>query len=464
MSLEEELVDKAISIKYDDLPPEVVTACKKSVVDLIGVAIAGSTTPVAKKLFEIVSQWQGKPESSIFLRHAAIPAHDAVFVNATMARALDFNQYHFSTGTQPPPTMVPVALATAELGGKVSGQDFISAVAIGSEVMCRMRMVPDYCSGLSGWVGDVCGSFGGAITAGKLMGFNSEQMLNALGLAYSQSAGNVQGVRDIGGGATLSLQQGLSARAAMLSAILGKNGLGTSKRFLDAKAGFYEVYYRGIHHDLNRLLDGFGQRYEIMNLAIKPYPSCGFTLCPINNVLDIVRKNNLSSQEIEKIVLRVGQAAYNNVCNPREAKSRPKTPGDAIFSIPYTVGSAIFSGDVFLEDFSATAIKDARRLKEVDKVECVLDPDIEAEASKLSLRLSLNVAEISTRDGQNFTQKMLHAKGSPEKPMSFEDCASKAKKCAQFAGFSAEKMDMLVGHINQLEQLEDINVITELLK
>jgi len=464
MSIEEKLVEKVISIKYDDLPSEVVLACKKSVVDLIGVAIAGATTPVVKKLFEAVSQWQGKPEASVFFHNTAFPAHEAVFVNATMSRALDFNQYHFSTGTQPPPTMVPIALATAELYGEVNGRDFISAVTIGSEVMCRMRMVPDYCSGLSGWVGDVCGIFGGAITAGKLMGFNSEQMLNALGLAYSQSAGNVQGVRDVGGGATLSLQQGLSARAAMLSATLGQQGLGTSKRFLDAKAGFYEVYYRGIPHDLNRLLDGFGQRYEVMNLAIKPYPSCGYTLCPIDNVLDIVHKNNLVSQEITKIVLRVGQAAYNNVCHPRESKSRPETAGDAMFSIPYTIGSAIFSGDVFLEDFSAEAIKDARRLKEVDKVECLLDPDVEAEASKLSLRLSLNVAEVSTRDGKNFSQKMLHAKGSPEKPMTFEDCANKAKRCAQFAGFSADKMDSIVELINRLEQLEDVSVITDFLQ
>jgi len=464
MSLEEELVDKTISTNYDDLPSEVVMACKKSVVDLIGVAIAGSTTPVAKKLFEVVSQWQGKPEASVFLRDTALPAHEAVFVNAAMGRALDFNQYHFSTGTQPPPTMVPVALATAQLVGKVSGRNFISAVTIGSEVMCRMRMVPDYCSGLSGWVGDVCGIFGGAITAGKLMGFNSEQMLNALGLAYSQSAGTVQGVRDVGGGATLSLQQGLSARAAMLSATLGKNGLGTSKRFLDSEGGFYEVYYRGIRHDMKRLMDGFGKRYEVMNLAIKPYPSCGYTLCPIDNVLDIVKKNNLTGPEIDKIVLRVGKAAYNNVCRPRETKSRPKTVGDAMFSIPYTIGSAIYRSEVFLEDFSAEAIKDTRRLKEVDKVECLLDQDIEAEASKLSLRLSLNIAEVSTGDGRNFSQKMLHVKGSPEKPMTFEECAEKARRCAQFAGFSAEKMDMLVEHISRLEQLEDVQVITQLLQ
>ncbi len=48
--------------------------------------------------------------------------------------------------------------------------------------------------------------------------------------------------------------------------------------------------------------------------------------------------------------------------------------------------------------------------------------------------------------------------------MTFEECAEKARRCAQFAGFSAEKMDMLVEHINRLEQLEDVSVILELLK
>ncbi len=118
MSLEDELLDKVLSIQYDDLTPEVAMAGKKSIVDLIGVAIAGSTTPVA--------------------------------------------------------------LATAELCGKVSGRDFSNAIITGSEVMCRMRLVPDYCSGLSGWVGDVCGIFGGAITAGRLMKLDSEQTRNAL--------------------------------------------------------------------------------------------------------------------------------------------------------------------------------------------------------------------------------------------------------------------------------------------
>lgn len=462
MSIEEELVDKIISINYDDLPSEVVMSCKKSVIDVIGVAIAGSNAPVVKKLLKVVKQWNGKPQSTVFLQNSVIPAHDAVLINSTMARVLDFDPVQISTASHPHPTTIPVALATAELCGKVTGKDFISAVVVGSEVMCQLRAVPDYCSGLSGWEGVICGVFGGTVTGGKIMNLGAKHMTNALGLAYSQAAGNVQGIHDSGGGAALSIQQGLSARSAILSAILGKNGLQTSKRFLDAKFGFYEVYYRGIPYDLTRL-HGFGQKYLTMNLAIKPYPCCGYTLCPIENVLDIVQKNNLSRQEIDKIVLRVGQAAYNDSCQPRELKYRPETVNDAKFSIPYTIGSAIFRGGVFLEDFSPEAIQDAERLKEVDKVETLLDPEIEAEASKLSLRLSLNIAEVSTRDGRNFSQKMLHAKGFPQKPMTFEDCVEKARRCAHTVGFSEDRFNRLVEAVSKLEQLEDVRIIAKLM-
>lgn len=465
MSIEEKLVNFVSSITYNDLSPEVILAGKKSIVDVLGVSIAGSAALAVKEMVNLVKEWDGKPESTVFLYDAMAPAHQAVLVNSTMARALDFDEYHMSSGTHPIPTMVPVALATAELCGKVTGKEFITAVVMGSEVMCRMRSVPDYCTGLSGWVGDICGVFGAAAAAGKLMRLSSEEMTNALGLAYSQAAGNVQGVRDGGGGLTLALQQGFSARSGLLSAILAQRGIGGAKNFLEGQAGLYKTYYRGIPYDINRLLDGLGETYDILNLATKPYPCTGYINGPIENVIEIMRQNQLSGEDIDKVVLRVNQAMYNNTCQPREVKYRPKTGADAMFSLPYAVGSAIFRGDVFLEDFTSEAVKDARRLSEVDKVEIVLDPGIEEEASKLNLRLSLHVAEVKTKNGKSVSQKMLYAKGFPQKPMTLEDCAEKARRCAHFAvkEFSENRVSQLVEMVKSLEQLEDVRSLTKLL-
>ena len=465
MGIEEKLVDYVSSITYDDLPYEVIQSAKKSIVDVLGASIAGSAVPGVRVMVSLTKEWSGKAESTILLNEAKVPAHQAALVNSTMARALDFDEYHMSTGTHPISTMVPVALATAELCGKVTGKEFIAAVVMGSEVMCRMRSVPDYCSGISGWVGDIVGVFGAAATAGKLLGLSPEAITNALGLAHSQAAGNVQGVLNGGGGLTLALTQGFSARSGLLSAILAQRGIAGAKNFLEGKAGVYKTYYRGIPYDMNRLVDGLGETYHILGLATKPYPCSGFSNGPVENVLEIMDQNQLSKEDIDKVVLRVNQAMYNNTCQPREVKYQPKVGADAMFSLPYAIGSAIFRGDLFLEDFATEAVKDTRRLAEVEKVETILDPDIEEEAKKLNLRLSLHIAEVKTKDSRSFSQKMLYAKGFPQKPMKLEDCAEKARRCADFAvkEFSEDKVNQLVKVIKDLEQLEDIRSLARLL-
>ena len=466
MGVEQKLVNYVSSVTYNDLPAEVTLATKKSIVDTLGVSIAGSGAPIVREIATLVKQWGGKPESTIFFYDAMVPAHQAVLVNSAMGRALDFDEYHMTLGVHPIPTMMSVALATAELCGGVTGREFITAVVTGSEITCRMRLVPDYCSGVSGWASALHELFGAAATAGKLIGLSSEEMTNALGLAYSQAAGNTQCVQDSGGGSAIALQQGFSARAGLLSAILAQKGMAGARNFLEGKAGLYPVYYRGIPYDINRLLNGLGEAYEILNLAAKLYPSCGYTSAAVGNVIEIMHQNNLSNEDIDRVVLRVNQRMYNNACHPPEVKYRPKNPGDAIFSLPYTVGSAIFQGDVFLEDFTPEAIKDAGRLSQVDKVEIVLDQDIEQEASRLNLPLYLHVAEIKTRNGKSFSQKMLYAKGSPQKPMTLEDCAEKARRCSRFGvkEFPENKVSQLVEMITDLEQLEDVRSLVRFLR
>ena len=68
-------------------------------------------------------------------------------------------------------------------------------------------------------------------------------------------------------------------------------------------------------------------------------------------------------------------------------------------------------------------------------------------------------------NGNNFSQKMLYAKGSPQKIMTFEDCAEKFKWCAQFAvkRIPEDKLIQLIEMINTLEQEKDIRSLTNFL-
>jgi len=459
----ENLIRYITSARYEDLPNDVILTAKRLIMNTFGAILCGSGAEGVKEIAGLVKNWGGEEKSTIFLYSSKVPAHEAVFVNATMARALDFDEFHLQTGMHTGATVVPVALAAAEMCGKVTGKDIIIAVVVGAEVMCRMRLVPDFCIGVSGWTGEVYGAFGGAITAGKVTGLTREEMGHALGLAYSQAAGNAQPIYD--GALATRLQQGFSARAGLLSTILATNGITGPQDFLEGRAGFYPVYYRGIDYDISRLFHRIGEKYEFLNIATKPYPCCGFLMAPIENVIDIMHQNNMNHQDISKIVVRVNQRMYNTVCAPPETKYRPQTLADAMFSLPYVVGTAILSGDVSLEDFSAEAIADPERLKTAGKVEIIVDEGIERESKELNLSLSLHEVEVETKSGQRFLQKMYHAKGFPQKPMTMEDFTEKARKCTHYAvkPFPDSRLEELKEFVTHLEEQKDASYLTKFL-
>lgn len=463
MTIEEKLLNFVTAMRYKDLPQEAVEGMKRLVMNSIAAMLAGTGASGVKELTHLIRTWGGAPESKVFLNELKVPAHEAVLVNATMVRALDFDDFHMQTGMHSGAIVVPVALAAAELTGNTDGKALIAAMILGAEIMCRMRLVPDRCIGVSGWTGEIYGGFGGAITAGRILGLTNDEMANALGLAYGQSAGNAQTIYE--GTLATRLQQGFSARAGFFSAVMANAGLTGAKEFLEGKAGLYPVYYRGLDYDISRLVDGLGEKYEFLNLATKPYPCCGFITAPIENALGIMRKNEIVHKDIVNIKVRVNQQMYNTVCSPPENKYRPQTPADAMFSLPYALSTAIITGDVLLEDFFVEAIRAPDRLEFANRIETKVDENIDRESKDLNLPLALHEIDLHTKDGKCFSQKIYHAKGFPEKPMTMEDFSEKTKKCAPLAikPFSKDKIEMLRDMIKNLEKQGNIQQLTELL-
>ena len=119
--------------------------------------------------------------------------------------------------------MVPVALAMAEKVGGLSGKGLITAIALGSDLICRLRVATGARSHTTGWSSETFGPFGAAAVAGKILGLDEEMLLNAMGLALSQAASSLQCFID--GSLAIRLQQGLSARAGVVSTLLAQRGI-----------------------------------------------------------------------------------------------------------------------------------------------------------------------------------------------------------------------------------------------
>ena len=92
--------------------------------------------------------------------------------------------------------MLPALLATAEDVGRVSGRDFLLAMAIGAELHARLGLAC-YNSLGKGWHPTmVFGTPAASLAAGRLLGLDAGGLANALGMAYHQTSGSAQSMRD----------------------------------------------------------------------------------------------------------------------------------------------------------------------------------------------------------------------------------------------------------------------------
>ena len=454
------LVKNLVEKNYDDIPPDVIMVTKKAILDTLAAMIAGTSPSNCSDVAQTVMEWGGKEESSIINYDHKAPAFLAALANGTMARAIELDDV-FEPGTMHgSASIVATAFAVAEMIGGIDGKQFLNAVTLAVDMICRMGLTNKIPPGISGMnVTFQYAYFGCAGVAGKLMGLNDEKMINAMGLAYSQTCGNSQNL--VEGTFATPLSQGLASQAGVKSAVFAGKGITAANQVLEGKFGYYPVYQRG-EYDREKLLDGLGETYQGVNVTTKKHPCCMHTHAAIDAILDIAKKDNVHSGDVEKIMVKVNQQGFNFVCDPVAKKRVPKTVPEAQFSMPYTVATALTKGKVFLDDFTEQAITNAGIRETAAKVDCVVDPEIE----RTSLgRVTPALVEVQTKTRGTFTKKVDERRGSPNNPMSMEEIEDKFRSCAAFARrpLSEENVEKVIALANEIENLDDVTRIITLL-
>jgi 2-methylcitrate dehydratase PrpD len=265
METERRILENVVAVSFRELSEEVVEATKKSVIDTLAAAIAGRKAIGCETVVRLVKEWGGKKEATILSYGFRVPFPNAIFANSVMSRALDLDEVHDNGTVHPSATVVPATLGAAEYVKGVSGKEFIAANALGIDLICRMSLAPTVGCSISGMnFSFQCGTFGAAAAVGKLLKLNRDQMLNALGIAYSQAAGNSQCYID--GSLTIRVQQGLSAKAGAISAVLGQRGITGAEHFFEGKFGYFNIYHKG-GFNRNILLRNLGKHFEGVNVS-----------------------------------------------------------------------------------------------------------------------------------------------------------------------------------------------------
>ena len=449
-----DFVKHFIRTRYEDIPDEAIQAAKIEVIDSIATALGGSTKSGIAELVDMVKEFGGAEQSTVIAYGLKCPAPNAAQVNGTMIHALDYDDGHQGALVHIGCVAVPTCFAISERMGKRSGKEVLTALALGHDFESRLSLASRPGSSLasSGWHPTaIYGYFGAAAMSGILMNFDEEKMINALGIAYHQSAGNGQCVND--GAMTKRMGPGFAARGGITAAIMAEKGITGARNILEGEHGVFNVYHGG-DYDRDILLGDLGKRFEGANLGFKPYPCCGFTHSFIDAVLAMKAKYNIQAEDVKEITAYAGEHSYN-LSIPPEVKRAPRNIIDSQFSVPWSIATALVKGKVSPEHFTGQAIKDKKVLETAAKVTGVLEPSMNRHG------VGPGRLVVKMNDGTEYDEWIEHCLGSLERPMKFDDCVTKFRDCAgsSIKPLSNDTIEKVIDLVVQLDQLDDATEI-----
>ncbi|MCR4419114.1 MAG: MmgE/PrpD family protein [Clostridia bacterium] len=447
------IAEHFLRVTYEDLPVPVVENTKKQVLDFFGVALGGSNEAGVRELRGLLEEWGGAEQATVIGAGRRLPLPHAAQMNATMAHALDYDDVHEAAVIHPGVVTLPAALAAAEYVGGIDGKELITAVALGTDFICRLGLAtrPGQNVHQFGWhLTSIYGYMTAAAVAGRILGLDREALLNAMGIAYHQSAGNGQCVKD--GALTKRMGPGFAVRGGVAAALMARGGITGAKNSLEGELGMYRVYHQG-SYSRDRLVGELGTRFEGLNVSIKPYPCCRGVHPFIDAALGLVREGGPEPAAVERILIACGEGTRLLLASPLEAKVRPRTPVDSQFSVPWGVAVAVARKRATIKDFSAEAIRSPDILEVAAKIEVEVDPALNRGDEIEPARVT-----ITDRDGRTYSREVQFPTGSPQQPMTFAECERKLRDCLAHAGnpLPEDRVARLVELVSSLENVADV--------
>jgi 2-methylcitrate dehydratase PrpD len=441
---------------FDDLPAAAIESAKQSILDTIGVILAAGSFPGVSAVVDVVREQGGREEATILGYGDRVPASMAAFANGSMGHCVDYDDYH-DVGLHPSTPTVPSALATAEREG-ASGKELIAAVALandfGTRLACAVEWKADV-PGLAWYTSPLFGYFSGTAAAGKILGLDGKQMFNAFGIAFCQAGGTLEMIHspgsDVGG-----LNAAWPNKCGVLSALLAQRGVGGVPTAFEGRLGFFNMFFGG-EYDRDVITDGLGERFRGTEVSFKPWPACGGAHPAIEAALEVVNAHEIDPDDVREITVTVHTRPAWNLCEPFEARSRPRTIRDAKYSIPFAVAVAVANRRVALGDFTVESLDDERVLRLAAAVRPVYEEDEQAPHALLSP----STVTVVTGEG-SFAHRVERSRGRQPRPLERDELAEKFRDCASRAvtPLSAAQVEAAIQLVDRLDDLADVRELT----
>lgn len=407
---ESELITFLSELVFDDLPNEVIEEAGLRLLDQAGVILAGTAELPAHHATEYAERRGGVPEAHLFGSSRLIDAEHAAFANGISGHVLELDDGNRFAMGHPAVVVIPAVLALGE-ALRANGRDVVTAIVVGYEMFVRLGTAinPSHYNRGFHTTGTV-GTLAATAAAARLMGLNPATLASALGLAGSQAGGLFEFLED--GAMSKQLHAGIAAAAAIRSVRLAQAGFTGPTTVLQGTNGFMRAM--ADESDASVLNAGLGDTWAIRNCYVKLHACCRHIHPVVDAVDEIVQGHGLTPGDVRRV--RVGTYAFGAKLNNREID----TDLDAKMSTPYSVAATLIEGECGLAQFRPELYKDAHVGALMERVEVVLDADLEVLVpNKRGCRVT-----IETED-ERFDSEVLLPRGEPETRVGREEIERK---------------------------------------
>ena len=389
-----ELAGEALAVA-DRVDGPVEAEAVRSLLNVVGTTIGAAVTSETDTLVAGIRRAGAPGDVPVPGRADTFDPPSAALVTGFAAHLDDFDDTHLATVVHPGAATLGAALGASWLHDR-TGAELLRAFAVGIELQLRVAVAMSPSHYDAGWhITGTVGSLGAATAAAMLMGLDAETTGRALAIASSMTIGHREGF----GTMNKPLHPGKAAANGLVAATVAKHGLTASPSAFDGPRGYFTVMAPEL--DVAKLVDGWGERWELLSNTYKPYP-CGIVTHPANEAAEALHQA-VGGRDVERIEVRCHPLVVELTGNPDPADGLA-----ARFSTVHGVAAGVLSGAVDLSSYDDTYVRSAPVIAMRSRVQLIPDPEVARAAAYLTVTLA---------DGSTVNHTVENARGSLEMPL-----------------------------------------------
>jgi 2-methylcitrate dehydratase PrpD len=446
-----ELAAFAARLRFDDLPADVVDKAKTCFRDALACCLFGVTQPWTRMLITQATEEGANPRASVIGDRLRTSVAQAVCINATAGHGFELDDIHGAAHLHAGSLAVPAALALAELAPQTTGRDVIAAMIAGYEAGLRVGLAATGALFMRGHhFQATCGAFVAVAASVNMLRLTDEQARHAFGIAGSLANGLMSAQE---GAMVKRLHGGHAAQMGVTAAMLAQRGFTGIPDILEAPYGGFLSTLSGTP-DLTWLTRGLGSQWEIRKVGYKPFATAASIHSPLGLLDDLMRENNLTAHDIERVVVHCSAMAHRHCAWPYT----PAGVTAAQMNMPFALAMMAVDRAAMGAQFREDRLADPKVLPMLERI--TVEPDEQYSKGGDETRHAARVM-VRTTSGQTFERETWNRPGSPANPMTEAQLHGKFTALAR-AVLSEKQIEKLSDVIAQLDAL-DISTLRPLL-